>query len=195
LCYNGDIEKEELTMNIEEFEAQQDAAMVGEEKEKFVVDNIDKANWCLQKIREHEQRKAEIKAYRDAKVKMYNDFYVAEATKDDKEIEFFMACLRPYLEAKTEGAKTKSIAVPEGLIGLRSKPAAIEHDDNLVLPFAKKLDVKFAKVTESLNWAEFKKTLKVDGSLMVTGDGEIVPGITVTEKEDELYYKLKEDKK
>ena len=181
-------------MEIKEFEELQDAAIVGEEKEKFVVDNIDKANWCLQKIREHEQRKEEIKAYRDGKVKLYNDFCVAETTKEDKEIEFFMACLRPYLEAKTEGTKTKSITVPEGLIGLRSKPATVTHDDKAILPFAKKLDVKFAKVTETLDWAEFKKTLKVDGSLMVTGDGEIVPGITVTNNPDELYYKLKEEK-
>lgn len=181
-------------MNIEEFEAQQDAAMVGEEKEKFVVDNIDKANWCLQKIREHEDNKAALKAYRDEKVKIYNDFCVAETAKEEKEIEFFMACLRPFLEAKTEGTKTKSINVPEGLIGLRSKPAAIEHIDKDILPFAKKIDAKFAKVVETLDWAEFKKTLKISDGRMVTSDGEIVPGITVTEKEDELYYKLKEAK-
>ena len=93
-------------MNIEDFEAQQDAAMVGEEKEKFVVDTLDKANWCLKKIRKHQAHEEEIKAYVDAEKKKLDAFLKAETADDEGAITYFLEMLRPYLEAKLKAPKT-----------------------------------------------------------------------------------------
>ena len=49
------------------------------------------------------------------------------------------------------------------------------------------------KTKESADWKELKKELKVapDGKSMVTADGEIVPGITVIEREPKFTVSVK----
>ena len=66
-------------------------------------------------------------------------------------------------------------------------------DEDEVKAFVGDKFIKTETIT-TLLWGDFKKTLKVDGALMVTADGEIVPGIKVTEKPDVIYVKLAEVK-
>ena len=180
-------------MEIKEFEELQDAVIIGEEKEKFVVDTLDKANWCLKKIRKHQAHEEEIKAYVDAEKKKLDAFLKAETADDEGAITYFLEMLRPYLEAKIEGTKNRSVKAPEGLIGFKAIAPVIEMNEAEVQSFAGP-DFTKTEVVTKFAWGDFKKTLAIADGHMVTADGEIVPGIKVTEKPDVIYVKLAEVK-
>jgi hypothetical protein len=42
----------------------------------------------------------------------------------------------------------------------------------------------YVKVKESADWAALKKTVTVVGSNVVSRDGEIIPGVSVTQRPD-----------
>lgn len=47
-------------------------------------------------------------------------------------------------------------------------------------------------VEEIVNWSEFKKTCRVEGSRLITADGEIVDGVEVVERPDVFTVKVSE---
>ena len=47
------------------------------------------------------------------------------------------------------------------------------------------------KTKEVLDWAELKKNVVFMGENVVNGDGEIIPGITITERPDKFVVEVK----
>jgi hypothetical protein len=162
-----------------------------EEEIRFVVDNDQKADWALRRIRE----------IKDEFLK-WNDFYVAQTEKLKKAAEFRCHYLEhlleeyfrkvPHKESKTQ----ESYALPSGKLVLKEQKPEWTHDDEQLLPWVKQNVPNLVRTKESVDWAELKKELTViwqeDGSQMITNaDGEIVPGITVTERPDKFVVEVK----
>lgn len=79
--------------------------------------------------------------------------------------------------------------LPGGKLVLKHQEPEYDQDDATLVKWLKENQLeKLVKVTEKANWAELKKQLKLapDGKGMVTKDGEVVPGITVTVREDKF---------
>ena len=69
---------------------------------------------------------------------------------------------------------------------LKHKNPIFDRDNAVLLPWLKANRPELVKVEESPNWAELKKAVKVVGDCVVTDDGEMVPGVKVTEQEDDF---------
>jgi hypothetical protein len=169
-----------------------------EEERRFTVDDDQKAEWCLEKIREAK-----------ADLMKWIEFYVEQTdkvkAKCEARIAFFEGMLQryfatvPHKETKTQ----ESYALPSGKLVLKKQGPDYERDDALILAWLKANDGdRFVKTKESVDWAELKKKIdvlqltagdeKVTEQVVFTETGEVVPGITVTARPDVFKVEVKQ---
>lgn len=170
-------------------ELMEEEVFVTEEEAGFQVTDDQTAEWCLKKIREANEEKQRWKEYYDEQLRKI-------CTREDSRIAFMEMKLRdyfgsvPHKQTKTQ----ESYQLPGGKLVLKDQGPKYDQDDEKLVPWLKANKMTdLVKVKESANWAELKKMLKEtpDGTGMMTGDGEIVPGITVTERPKKFVVEVK----
>ena len=158
--------------------------------ERFEVDNDMKAEWVLTKIRHINSDRKKQKDELARQMQFYQDQMDLVDKQADSEVEFFKSMLVPYFADRMEGGFTKSTKtqttykLPTGKLVMKKPQPSYERKDEELLPWLRANRPDLVKVVESPNWAELKKTVKVMGDSVVTEDGEIVPGVKVTEHEE-----------
>ena len=161
-------------------------------REKITVDNDMKAEWCLSKIR---TARAEQKRERDElkrQMQFYQDQMDMIDRQADEEVTFFESMLIPYFAERMESGFAKSTKtqtsykLPSGKLVLKKQEPTYERNNAELLPWLKANRPELVKVEESPNWAELKKTITVVGESATTKDGEVIPGVKVTEREDKF---------
>lgn len=145
----------------------------------FRVTDDSSAEWCLKKIKEAK-----------ADVQRWSEFYADQMKKvkesADSSIAYFEAKLEEYFESVPHKAtKTQeSYILPSGkLVRKQQQPEYAINDDELI-PWLKQNTFGYVKVKESADWAALKKTVTVVGSNVVSREGEIIPGVSVTQRPD-----------
>ena len=149
------------------------------ETDGFVIDTDAKAEWALTKIRE-------ARADRDKWVEWYKA-KIAEITEqtdfDTMNLERMLAeyfATVPHKKTKTQ----ESYKLPGGKLVLKTQNPEYTRDDKAVIEWAKANGFgQFVKVEEKLAWQELKDATAVFEGHIVTEDGEIVPGVEVTNRE------------
>lgn len=149
------------------------------ENADFVIDTDAKAEWALTKIRE-------ARADRDKWVEWYKA-KIAEITEqtdfDTMNLERMLAdyfATVPHKKTKTQ----ESYKLPGGKLVLKTQNPEYTRDDKAVIEWAKANGFgQFVKVEEKLAWQELKDATAVFEGHIVTEDGEIVPGVEVTNRE------------
>lgn len=161
-------------------------------RERFTVDNDMKAEWVLNKIRHiRADQKKEIDEIK-RQMKFYEDRIAAVDKCADEDVAWFESMLTPYFAERMESGFAKATKtqttykLPTGKLVLKHQAPEYERKDEELLPWLKANRPDLVKVTESPNWAELKKTVKINGDSVVTDDGEVVPGVKVIEREDEF---------
>lgn len=138
------------------------------------------AEYMLKRIREADEQLERMEAWYALqldKAKAVRNRTVAWAERN----------LRAYFDmVPVKRSKTRmSYELPGGKLVLKDQGPKYDQDDEKLVPWLKANKMTdLVKVKESANWAELKKMLKEtpDGTGMMTGDGEIVPGITVEQR-------------
>lgn len=161
-------------------------------RERFTVDNDMKAEWVLNKIRRirADQKKENDELTRQ--MQFYKDQMDLVDKQADDEVAWFESMLAPYFAERKESGFTKSTKtqttykLPTGKLVLKHQAPEYERKDEDLLPWLKANRPDLVKVTESANWSELKKSVKINGENVVTEDGEVVPGVKVTEREDKF---------
>ena len=149
------------------------------ETEGFVIDTDAKAEWALNKIRE-------ARADRDAWVEWYKS-KIAEITEqtdfDTMNLERLLAeyfATVPHKKTKTQ----ESYKLPGGKLVLKTQNPEYKRDDKTVIDWLKNnAHGQFVKVKEELDWAGLKDATAVFEGHIVTEDGEIIPGVEVTNRD------------
>lgn len=154
----------------------------------FHVKDDASAEWCLTKIKEEK-----------ADIQKWSDFYADQMRKvkeaADSRIAYFEAMLEEYFESVPHKAtKTQeSYTLPSGKLVRKQQQPKFDTDDEALVPW---LEMNFmgqlVKTKKTADWAALKKVVKVDGDHVVTDDGEIVPGVTVTARPDEFKVEVAE---
>ena len=88
-----------------------------------------------------------------------------------------------------------SYTLPSGKLVLKHQEPEYKPNDEILIPWLEKNNPSLIKVKKTADWAGLKKTLTLDGTDMLTEDGEIVPGITVTPREDVFKVEVKKNGK
>lgn len=148
----------------------------------FRVTDDASAEWCLKKIKEAK-----------ADVQRWSEFYADQMKKikdcADSSISYFEAKLEEYFESVPhKTTKTQeSYTLPSGKLVRKQRQPQFDTNDEALVPWLEMNDMsQFVKVKKSADWAALKKSVIVRGDCVVTADGEIIPGIAVTERPDEF---------
>ena len=161
-------------------------------RERFTVDNDMKAEWVLSKIRRIRADQKKDKDELTRQMQFYQDQMDAVDKQADDEVSFFESMLIPYFAERMESGFTKATKtqttykLPTGKLVLKHQEPTYERNNAELLPWLKANRPELVKVEESPNWSELKKAVKVVGESVVTKDGEVVPGVKVTEREDKF---------
>ena len=149
------------------------------ETEGFVIDTDAKAEWALNKIRE-------ARADRDTWIEWYKS-KIAEITEqtdfDTMNLERLLAeyfATVPHKKTKTQ----ESYKLPGGKLVLKTQNPEYKRDDKTVIDWLKNnAHGQYVKVKEELDWAGLKDATAVFEGHIVTEDGEIIPGVEVTNRD------------
>ena len=169
--------------------------------EPFVCDNDMKAEWCLSKIRKIRAEQKRETDELDRQMQFYQDQKDMLSAKADEEVTFFERILREYFQSRVDDgfakvAKTKiTYKLPTGDLVLKHREPEYEYkkEQKKAIEFLKANKMEqFIRTKEELNWSDLKPLTVISGdSVVVKETGEIVPGITVTEREDEFEVEVK----
>lgn len=177
-------------MNIEEKFLQ---ATAPEVTATFVVDNMDKACWVLDKIRERRRKVAEIEQFALEKVNQILAWKVAEKQSLENDIEYFEALLQPFAAEQLKGKKSKTFKLPNGQCSFRKGGVVYTKDDTELLEYVKSSAPGYIKTKESVDWAAYKKTLhQADDGRLITEDGEVLDCVTYSKSPDVFTVKTEE---
>lgn len=159
------------------------AAEIAEEAgdERFVIDDDAKADWAVRKIKEAE---AEIVSWRS----YYKDALEKIEKRQQNRIEYLKHMLAGYFgTVKTHDTKTQSsYDLPSGKLIRKIPGPKFDTDDAILVPWLKEnglTDFVKTEIKEKAAWGDLKKTVSINGTAVVTEDGEIVPGVTVIPQE------------
>lgn len=161
-----------------------------EERAPFIVDDDEKAEWCLTQIR---QKKTEIEKW----VEHYDKLKSKIVDKLTSDINWFEASLRSYMmqvheEGGTRITKTQeAYDLPSGKIVMKKQAPEYTRDDAAILEWLEENNPDLIKITKTVDWAGLKKTLTAFGENVVDENGEVVPGITITERPDVFKVEVK----
>ena len=83
--------------------------------------------------------------------------------------------------------------MPSGKLVRKQRPPQFDTNDEALVPWLEQNHMnQFVKYKKSADWAALKKQVIVRGDCVVTADGEIIPGIAVTERPDEFKVEVAE---
>lgn len=166
-------------MELEELEVQ----------EGWSIKDLETLNWAFRKLSALQAKVNEVKSLADSERKRIDEWEKKESDKYLQSLDFFKYKVGEYhASVLASDPKAKSIKTPYGVAkSVTSKAAPVKADEKAILAFLAENKPEYMKVETktSVSWSDFKKVLKVvedeeSGNLIViTEDGEIVPGVTV----------------
>lgn len=171
-------------------------------REQFVCDNDMKAEWCLNKIRKIRAEQKRESEELDRQMQFYQDQKEMLAHKADEDVAFFEGILRGYFNSRVEEGfvketKTKvSYKLPTGNLVMKHREPEFEYkkEQDKAVAFLEhdEFGKMFVKTKKEVNWKDLKPFTEISGdSVVIKETGEVIPGITVTEREDEFEVEVK----
>ena len=163
---------------------------VVEERQPFIVDDDQKAEWCLAQIKAKKEELAKWQAH-------YEELFDRVRKTIESDILWFEGSLKGYFfqvsgDGFTKETKTQeSYALPSGKLVMKKQEPEYVRDEEEILGWLHANAPEFIKTKESVDWSGLKKTLVVSGETMVTEDAEVVPGITVATRPDVFKVEVK----
>ena len=157
--------------------------------EGFVIDNDQKAEWAMQKIREANVEKERWTEFYNGQLKKVCD-------REDDRIKFMMMKLAeffrtvPHKVSKTQ----ESYQLPSGKLVMKAQQLEYERDEAALLNWCMQNNQDYVKsrIVNTVDWNEMKKKFTVLGDRLVDPEtGVIVDGVTVTERPDVFKVEVK----
>ena len=153
--------------------------------EPFKIDNDQKAEWALAKIREEQAEAQRIMNVCRSMI-MHYEQQLKKAEEDlEKKTAYLKSQLEQYFDS-VEKRRTKTQEVyklPSGTLRRKYPGPQFKRDDDALVKWLKERNMKdYIKVKETADWANLKKAIQVVGNKAVDENGEVVEGITVVDR-------------
>jgi hypothetical protein len=171
-----------------------------QEEDYFVIDNDQKANWALRKIRHLKNKKNKNEEFAETEIEAIqkeiekvNSWLESENSSLNNDIEYLEMKLKYYaLDLKDDNPELKTHKLPFGQLQFRKQRKKWEYEDDKLLEFAEKNLKDAIKVKKRVDKRKLKQKIKVVGDKAVVADtGEVIDGIRVIERGEK--FKVKTD--
>lgn len=175
---------------IEQYELEEVELMEEEEKQRFEITDKEQLNWSFRKINALKKEINEIENLAKKETERINDWKNKESKSHLDNIEYFEMLIKQYaLKQRDNNDKFKKESTPYGSVAFRKQQPAYEYKDEQAtlewLKQNKKTDL--INVKESVKKTEIKKTFKRHNDVLIDNEtGEVVPGVSVVEREDSI---------
>ena len=148
----------------------------------WVCDSPEKADWAIEKIKEIRARRDLFINVAEQKINTLKEQIEEQERSCENQESFFAEALNQYLDT-VPAKKTKtqiSLELPAGKIVRKISRPDFAKDDAKLLEYLKESSPDFVSWTPKVKWADFKKSLQIQGDAVVRTDtGEILDCIRV----------------
>lgn len=152
-------------------------------EETFKIDNDKKADWAIAQIKEAEAERDRLITLAEEQIIDLNDRIEELKNKCINDTKYLRSCLAEYFETvPTKETKTqKTYKLLSGTLIFKKPSVKINHDDDKLIEYLKNNNANdYIKIKESIDWAEFKKNLTIEGDNVIDIDtGEIIEACKV----------------
>ena len=184
-------------MIFEEFDAEkiQDFECTEEENVSFAIDNDEKAEWAIEKLKDLKDEYERILSLANAKMDEIQEKINYERERYEKNKQFFEILLERYLQsakATTTKTGTKMYKLLSGKLTKKPDTTEYKKDADTLLVWLKNTNHnEFIKVKEEINWLDLKKKIVVNGDTCIIADtGEMIEGLTAAKAEGKFEVKF-----
>lgn len=156
------------------------AEQTPEERERFIVDDDQKAAWAMRKLRGIQAHKAANKAIADEEIGRINSWLEHMNSNLDKDEAYFTSLLISYARYCRDHEGRKSVVLPHGKVVSRSGQPKWFIEDEEFLKWAQENQPDLIRTKVEPNLSEAKKVLEVvDGKVIDPKTGEVAMGVSV----------------
>lgn len=150
--------------------------------QRFTIENDEGATWAMRKLKAIRDKRAEIIRIAEAEIARVQEWAGAETEGLDHDDAFFEGLLTVYAAKQRNTENRKSISTPYGMVTSRAGSKTTEVDPDKFLPWA--LANNASLVKEEVKRTPIKAAITaaykvLDDGVVVTPDGEAVPGVRV----------------
>ncbi|MBU2704139.1 hypothetical protein Ga0466249_005293 [Sporomusaceae bacterium BoRhaA] len=186
----------ELTESLDEFLDSQVMDAKEPQKNQFVIDNDEKADWAIRHIVECQRKNERVKQFAQKRIELINKWRGIVEDQNNRSIEFLIRLLRPYAEQQLVG-KTKTVSLPSGNASFHKvnpeffiSGEKISGKNKTLTERVEQLAPELIITEKSTDWTEFKNTLTVmEDGRVISATGEILDFIEAIEYPDSLTVK------
>ena len=153
-------------------------------KEAFTVTDLSSATWAMRKLVAIRRKELDIGEAAQEQIRILTNWCAVEQRKMQQQAAYFESLLADYHQRVLgEDERAKTITLPHGKLTFRAQQPTYTRNDDELLAWARATSPELVVVTESPNWAEIKQYGKAVGNqLFDPATGEVIPGVTVTER-------------
>ena len=157
------------------------------ETDGFVIDNDQKAEWALRKIREHKADANRMAMVCNAEIERYERIRKEAEDKCARDCAYLESLLYAYfVTVPHKATKTQeSYKLPTGALKQKFREPEYVRADAEILAWLNEQGMKdYVEVKPSLKWAELKKVIAANGETAIYPEtGEIIPGVKIVERD------------
>lgn len=154
--------------------------------ERFIIDNDKKADWAIEKIKDERAEFDRLKKIALDRIAELNQRVKDLQERTDRRTGNLKYLLMDYMQTVKPTKQTKTQTQYELLSGKlvwKKQQPLYERDETALLAWAEQTAPELVKVRKEVSWSDLKKQADVSGKSLLL-DGEVIPGVTVNERED-----------
>lgn len=168
--------------------------------EGFVVNDDNKATWCLRKIKHFKNKQENNKELAEKQIneikkeiREVEQWLEEENSKLDNSIEFMESKLYSYAQQlRREDPELKTYKLPFGQLQFRKQRPKWKYDNDKLLSFAEEKYKALIKVKRSVDKRKLKSQAKIiGGKVIIEKTGEVIEGVKVIERPEKFKVKTK----
>lgn len=166
-----------------------------ERNERFKITDLASMNWALRKLTALNKNLGEERLLADMEVQRIQKWYAKQVEANQNSANFLEGLIKEYAtQQRVIDPKWKS-KTPYGLVSFRKQQPKWEYDDESLKKYlvGSEWETDYTRTKVEPDKVKIKESqiFKVqDEKLINTATGEIVPGITVTNREELVTIKL-----
>lgn len=160
------------------------AGLLEESGEFRITDDL-MADWAVEKINAARAERDRLVSLVQEKMEQLQEKRQLYIVNFEENTSYLRAKLMDYfMTVKTQDTKTmKKYKLVSGTLVLKKQQSVYERDEGALLAWAETTAPELVKVKKEVSWGDLKKQADVSGDKLLL-DGEVIPGVTVIERED-----------
>jgi len=186
-----------LELELIEAEETTEAAEVGG---RFVIADLNSANWAFRKLAAIEQKRNGIKELADKEMERIRNWQQQEEESLNNSKEFFEGLLTEYFVTQKEMDPKFKISTPYGKVSSRKQQPKWNYEDEKLIGYLENYKPELIRIKKEINKNDFKKAVKEKDGFILTEDGkvvsnetgELIEGITIEKRPDSINIKVTE---